>query len=142
MPTLATKTRALLGIAVPTELDHVAGAVNDSRRILELPDNWDDEGSPAYSLDTWERAARFLLQSAVVLFKKRRIVTPAPTISHGPKGSIDIYWRTSSFTLLINVPCRANQVIDYYGCKPTGTEVKGKLDPNLANQWLLMWMTE
>ena len=35
-------------------------AVEDSRSILALQDDWDDEGSVGYRVDTWERATTFL----------------------------------------------------------------------------------
>ena len=142
MSTLATKTGDLLGLKVPPQLGNIAEAVENSRRILDLPDNWDDEGSPAYSTITWERACVFQLRSALGLLEKCGMVAPTPSIAHGPKGSADIYWRSSSFTLLLNVPSPVDQPIDYFGCKPDGTEIKGKLDPALSNHWLLMWMTE
>ena len=65
--------RSLFGMAVPPALAHIADAVEKSRRILDLPDNWDDEGSPGYSRETWERAAHFVLKNALRLWDDRAL---------------------------------------------------------------------
>src|SRR6266705_3395688 len=88
------QVRRLCGIEVPYALSDVADAIEKSRYILDLPDNWDDEGSPRYAPETWERAAKFVLKNAVDLWRSERMRVEAPIIHNGPAGSIDIHWKT------------------------------------------------
>ena len=39
-------------------------AIRESCRILDLEEDWDGEGSPAYSKETWRRALQFILRNA------------------------------------------------------------------------------
>ena|SRR5579863_1747211 len=90
-------------VDIPSSLNHVADAIEKSRWMLELEDDWDGEGSPAYSTETWRRAASFLLKNALSLWQDRGARIDAPALHNGPEGSIDIYWETADRKLLINV---------------------------------------
>ena len=130
------------GVEVPPALAHVADAVKKSEYILQLADNWDDEGSPSYDAQTWNRAVKFVLKNAVSLWTKEYFKTDAPAIHNGPDGSIDIHWKSPVTELLVNIPADCQQPATYYGMnKLTGGETKGKLDTSAPNEWLLMWIT-
>ncbi len=103
----------LCGTEVPGELNEVAAAIEKSRSMLDLQDNWDGEGSPGYSEETWTRAARFLLRNAVELWTARSIRADTPAMQKGPEGSIDISWRTANAKLLINVPTEMDEPAAY-----------------------------
>jgi hypothetical protein len=131
--------RRLCGIEVPYALSEIADAIEKSRYILDLPDDWDDEGSPGYAPETWERAARFVLNNAVDLWRAEQVRVPAPAIHNGPAGSIDIHWKTRGAELLINVP--PERPATYYGRNAeTGLETKGTLETSVPNEWLLKWI--
>jgi hypothetical protein len=133
--------RRLCGIEVPPALSEVAEAIEKSRYILDLPDDWDDEGSPGYALETWERAARFVLQNAVELWRSAQLRVVAPAIHNGPAGSIDLHWKTSGTELLINVPPNVERPATYYGRNAhSGLETKGSLETSASNEWLLRWV--
>ena len=51
------------GFDYPVEISYILDTVRESRRILEFEDDWDDEGSPAYSQSTWKRATDFLIRN-------------------------------------------------------------------------------
>lgn len=76
--------------------DAIEEVITRSQSILDLQDDWDGEGSPGYSRETWERAIAFLRR----LVKMADI--PAPVISPAERGSIDLYWSTDDSSLLIN----------------------------------------
>ncbi|MBW4618835.1 MAG: hypothetical protein KME17_05690 [Cyanosarcina radialis HA8281-LM2] len=128
-----------LSIRIPDRLNYLADIVEKSRSILELQDDWDDEGSPGYSEQTWERAVTFLLENAVSLWQEKGFCVTAPAIHNGPEGSIDIYWETDNRKLLINVPADRNKLADFYGYDSLGREVKGMLKLSEPNEWLLLW---
>lgn len=129
--------------ALSPHLGHVANAIESSRAMLELPDDWDGQGSPAYDEATWQRAADFLTTNAHCLLDEYGIAVEALKVRKGPLGSIDLHWRTPAPELLVNVPVAADEPIDFYGDdRHGGHHVKGALDLAEVNHWLLMWLVE
>lgn len=110
--------------------------------MLDLPDDWDDEGSPGYAEATWMRAVDFLLHNAERLWQDQGVTVGAPAILPGPNGSIDLHWRVSSHELLLNIPADPDELADYYGDTVDGNAISGKLNTSAKNQWLLMWLAE
>jgi hypothetical protein len=141
-PPISLKARRVCGIEIPDVISYVADAVEKSEYILDLPEDWDDEGSPRYERETWERAVKFVLRNAVELWRKERVRVEPPALHNGPDASIDIHWRSPGAELLINVPSGSDRPATYYGLnKRARTETKGKLDTSASNEWLLMWIT-
>lgn len=119
-------------------------AIGNSRKILQLGNNWDGEGSAGYSEVTWNRATNFLLSSAARYWRDHRRWVASPRITPGPDGSIDIHWKTPKRELLINIPANPEEPAAYYGDdKEDGTEnaVRGKkLDTSTYNEWIIAWL--
>lgn len=134
-------SRIILGMEVPRPLWLVANAVEHSRWMLELKNDWDGEGSPGYLEETWRRGVSFLLQNALSLRERFQLVIDTPKIHNGPEGSIDIYWNTPNGRLLINIPPESKGSASFYGCNLNGHEIKGTLSLNSDNNWLLLWQT-
>lgn len=127
---------------LPTALSHIQDAIDKSRYILDLNDDWDEEGSPGYEEQVWRRAVDFLSSTAVQLWTTSGLVTEAPRITPGPDGSIDVHWRIPNHELLLNVPANPQEPAAYYGDNSRGHIVKGSLDPSAENKWLFVWLTE
>jgi hypothetical protein len=129
-------------------IKHISERIEQSRDILNLEDDWDDEGSPAYKTSTWERATTFLRRTALRLWKEYHLILDAPKILPGPAGSIDLHWKTAQRELLINIPEVLDEPANFYGDNSTSREhppsqmVKGSLDTSKDNQWLLMWLMQ
>lgn len=120
----------------------IAAAIEASRAMLDLPDDWDGEGSPAYDEATWQRAVHFLVRHVLSFWEEYGTVPEAPKVRKGPQGSIDLHWRTANRELLINIPVAISEPIDFYGDdREGGHQVKGTLDPAETNLWLLRWLT-
>ena len=133
---------AVLGHDLPPELAHLAVAAEASRAMLDLPEDWDGEGSPGYEDATWQRAVDFLLSNALRVWTEHGIAVPSPKVRKGPLGSIDLHWRTPSRELLINVPADPEATVDYYGDDGAGGhQVKGTVDPAREGQQLLLWLS-
>lgn len=115
-------------------------AINSSRYILELGENWDEDGSPSYSEETWNRAASFIKKTAWSFKSERGNWIQPPKITPGPDGSIDVRWKTEKRTLLINFPADEAQFPDFFGSDKGKDTIKGTLDLSSPNQWLLMWL--
>ena len=117
-------------------------AIKDSRHLLDLEDDWDGEGSPAYTEATWKRATDFLRANANKLRSLLDRQTPVPDISPGPYGSIDLHWQTQTRELLVSIPVEPEQPAGYYGDDHGKNRIKGTLDTAGRNEWLLMWLME
>ena len=119
----------------------LAEALRASRRILDLPDDWDEEGSPSFRETTWQRATEFVKLAALAFQQRFGVWIEPPRILPGPEGSIDLHWRTAERELLINIPERAEEAADYFGSGDAQDAVKGKLNTALPNEWILLWLT-
>lgn len=126
---------------LPIELKALAEALNESRWMLDLHNNWDDEGSPGYAKATWERTARFLIDSAKFV-QGLGLVFAIPKVQNGPEGTIDLYWETSYAKLLLNIPVEWEAPANYYGHKTDGSETRGFLNTAHIEPWLLLWTTQ
>ncbi len=132
--------------ALPSALRDVETAIQESRTLLDLKDDWDGEGSRGYAASTLERATEFLLTNVLSLWKSQRAYVPAPVIGPGPDGSIDINWQFTARKLLVNVPADADKPATFYGSDRVSRDklarnvIEGCLDTSVQNQWLLMWI--
>lgn len=121
-------------------LAHITAAIEASRSILALEDDWDGNGSERYDESTWKLATGFLAaQAAYVWSAKVKLRTP--DIAPGPKGSIDLVWQEEDFRLLINVPPAAT-ALGYWGQNKALT-VKGTItDLGADHKELFLWLTK
>jgi len=116
--------------------------VRSSTWILDLSHDWDEEGSPAYSAETWDRAVKFLRNQASWLRQHLCITLEAPRILPGPHGSIDLHWDTDGYELLVNIPANPETPVSFYGDDRGKISIKGTLDPSTYNRGLLMWLAK
>lgn len=125
--------------------DRTLQAIEKSRKLLELPNDWDGEGSPEYAFATWSKAVSFIQSSSISLWRDHKKSVDAPKILPGPDGSIDVLWKNEQRELLINFPVDADEAFAYYGDNAIGQIVKGELSPTASpasNQWLLLWLMQ
>ncbi len=87
--------------------------IEKSKYILDLKDDYDDEGAESYSYEIWEKATKFLIDNAKEIFFQKQKVIDTPRILHGPNGSIDILWKNSEYRLLINID--SDSTLSFYG---------------------------
>lgn len=126
---------------LPAELKVLADVLNQSRWMLNLPDNWDDEGGSGYAEATWKRAARFLVDSAKFV-QQLGLVLAIPKVQNGPEGTIDLFWETPYAKLLLNIPVEPKKSAHYYGHRTDGSETRGSLDVSHVEPWLLLWAAQ
>ena len=116
--------------------------INESRTILRLEDDFDGGGSPHYSEATWQRAVQFVRlqwEEYVRLFCEPM---PLPAIQPGPHGSIDVFWDTLEFDLLVNIPSDPNQEAEFSGDRNGKRKFDGTLNPTIPNRGLLSWLVK
>lgn len=119
----------------------VEEAIETSRYILTLGDNWDEEGSLGYAESTWKHATQFVRHAATLFINEHRRHIEPPKITPGPDGSIDVRWKGAKRTLLINFPANDAEPADFFGSDKGRDTIKGTLDLSSPNLWLLMWLT-
>lgn len=136
-----TANRDAIAAALPEPLALLAQEIVRSRGILALPDDFDDEGSPGYEDATWLRAVGFLLSNAVQFWNDRGWAVAAPDLSPGAYGSIDLHWRLPRRELLLNIPVEPADPHRFYGHDGSFEHaVKGAIDPEADNSWLMVWL--
>jgi len=123
-------------------LAKIESAIEKSRSILELGDDFDGEGSPGYLKETWERASSFLRQLAATSLDRFSQVAAAPYIDPGPNGSIDLHWKRATCELLVTVPADPNTAPTYYGDDYGKSVVKGSLDSDANLRVVVLWLLE
>lgn len=97
------------------ESDDIDSAIEQSRWMLDLEENWDDDGAPAVRDSVWRRATNLLREIATKFEKDYRRVIPLPSIMPTGDGGIDLHWRNSRFDILLNVPPEAEELATFYG---------------------------
>lgn len=134
---------ALYGLQIPDRLAHVIDAIEESRALLELPNDWDGNGTPGFTEQTWTRAAEVLIAFATLLATHHRVMVEDVEILPGANGGLDIDVRSGDRQLLFAVSSHPQQEVRFYGDDGRrGKQVKATLDPSTIPKWLLVWMAE
>jgi hypothetical protein len=125
---------------LPGELESISEKIKSAKkRILNLADNFDGEGSERYEPATINRAISFINKVAMGAFKINKTIIKTPKLLPGPDGSIDVIWKTSNFDLLINFP-KDEKLASYYGEDTNGNTTEGLFDSEKLDQVFLFWL--
>lgn len=123
-------------------LTRLEAEIESARQVLDLDDDWDGEGSPRYSADTLDRAARFVRTQCTRLWELFGMAAAVPRIGPGPNGSVDVHWRQPSWELLVNIPADDKQMAAFYGDDYGVEVIRGCFDPAEPNRGLIAWLTK
>jgi hypothetical protein len=121
-------------------IDDLSDAIETSRNMLSLPDDWDDEGSPEIREETWRRATDYLRRHAELLYARYGLRLPIPRILAGPAGSVDLHWKINGRELLLNVPA-TDELATFYGDASGSSSIKGTVDTKVDDLGLFTWLT-
>ncbi len=114
------------------ELEHLIPIIEKSKRMLELDDDWDDEGSIGYTQETWDKSIQFLIDYNMWYLKIYNRLLEVPKIYIGPKGGIDIIWENTN-TLFIYLNKEVTR-IDYYFTKGDDIGIEDFILPSEYNK--------
>jgi len=114
-------------------------AIESSKYILDLEDDFDGEGSPKYSKETWERAVEFVLHYERELREKGKNIE-IPRICPGFNGAIDLYWKAENKEILAKIPVSPDKEIAYYGDDFGENKIKGTTKLSEYDSNLLAWL--
>lgn len=112
-------------IATSAEVEQ---AIENSRYLLGLGDDWNGDGARAIQRSTWLVATNLVRRTALTLGARTGIQLPPPEIGPCADGSIDLFWDTAAFTLLINIQPNSAES-DFYGDNRVGLKLKGTFNP-------------
>jgi hypothetical protein len=128
-------------LAKPHIFDELNQWIQQSnRRILQLKENWDNEGSKGYKEDTINRASLFLRKLAESVYINLEKGIDLPKIRPGPQGSVDLYWKEDKYELLVNISEDPNEPADVYGDNYGGLILKGTFELNDLIDVLTIWL--
>lgn len=88
-------------VSFPTELGLIADAIEDSKELLSLQSNWDEENANATNKYALSNAHKFLLKYAVYVFNEYGIVISTPYIDIMRDGAIYISWDLVQASFLV-----------------------------------------
>lgn len=114
---------------IPIELVDILKAIEQSRYILDLEDDWDGEGSKSYQPVVWERVAIFLIKLYEKALGSFNVILDTPHIYQAHEGSIDVLWHNDRYQLLVNFPEGENSYASFYGDNFSMDTIKGTFDP-------------
>lgn len=87
--------------------------INDSLYIVELKDNWNDEGSIGYTEETYQNALEFII---IYLYNIENITDKfeIPYMFHSLTGGIDFDWDNDCYSFLIRCDKDIKLISFYY----------------------------
>ena len=112
--------------------------IENSKFILELKDNWDDENSKGYSEKTYLNAINFFHRYTQWIWDEKGVIIDSPNILPGNEGSVDLFWNKKSYDLLINIPTYPNNVARFYGDNKKDSKIEGAFSLNSFNQGIFL----
>jgi hypothetical protein len=129
-------------IFIPSDLTDLVQEINDSKYILDLQENWDENGALPISPKVYLKAIVFLTTYAKQIFNIHKTIIQSPEINPCPDGSIDLSWRTDLVRLLINFRIKDDQVTavfyrDHYNNQNSN---KGSLTLDTIDESFFVWM--
>jgi hypothetical protein len=130
------------GFTVPATLPRVAEAIEESRALLDLEDDWDGEGTAGFAEETWQRAVDLLVRYATALWHDHGVAIDSVELLPASQGGLAIDWRTADGReLLITVPADSRKLAPFYGDEGAGgNQIKGSLDTAEVSRSLLAWL--
>lgn len=132
--------------SLPYELHNLAKAIDRSKKLLTLKDNWDEEGALATNIETYNKAIKFLVEYSIYILNSGpgQVVLDAPDIDILNDGSIVINWETKSATFTIIFDKSPTDIAYFYAKEYSEGSVPLKHGINLTkkiDKYTAEWMS-
>lgn len=101
----------------------------------------DGEACQGVSDETLNRTIQFLARLALALWDRSHLRIDAPLILFCRDASIDLWWNTMSYELLVNMPAEPNAYAEFYGERSEGRALKGTFDPTTLHAGIIAWFS-
>ena len=95
--------------------------IDTSKSMLNLPDDWDDEGSVRIDPEAWELSVKTAKDIFDFVYDLQGRFVPIPDITPYCDGSVDVFFKNEKLVLLLNVKKSStieeneNDNISFYG---------------------------
>ncbi len=112
-----------------------------SENIVGLPDNWDEEGSKAITIESWNHTT-VLLRKILYDLWYNGFDIPIPLVLANTDGNFDVDWETEEFHLLLAVPSNIMELVHIYGEKPRYSEfeIEARINYELVSGVIIEWL--
>ncbi len=118
----------------------LAEEITRARYLLDLPNDWDTDGSPGFDVDTWSRTVGLAEELCGRLAEGWSLTARDVEIMPGANENLSLEVAYPAVTLLLSVPPVADASIRSYGRNEGGSRTtKGLLGPNESLDWLSLW---
>lgn len=114
-----------ISLKIPTTNKELESVLIKGKYILDLKDNWDEEGSVGYTIESWKSAAKFIINFNRWIKGIFAGSLHLPKMHHGPKGTIDVVWHEDNFRLFVNIDY-ANNKGTFYSDSPNTQVAEGE----------------
>jgi hypothetical protein len=124
-----------------TSSDNFELTINESKELLTLVENWDEQGAKKPDSGAYKVAINFLRLFADEIFRKNRVFLLSPYIDVMPDGSIYLHWDLNHTKFLIIF--KRKEGIHYFYGEKNGIPFKGGIDmsqPIEEYSHLMDWM--
>lgn len=101
--------------SLPNKLSHIANAIIESEYILNLQENWDEEGANATNVKTYKKSILFLINYSKYILNEYKQILKEPHIDITRDGSVSIMWDTEIASFLIIFKKNDNEYAYFYG---------------------------
>lgn len=123
-----------------SKFESLSNSILESRELLLLKDDWDDEGAIRIEEKTLVQAIKFLIRYAEWVEEKSGLIVKSPMIGPLSDGSIDLYWTHKKVDFVINIPVYPDKIASFYGDNQEGLYIEGKFNLEKDNPGMLLTM--
>lgn len=99
----------------------------ESQKLLQLKNDWDDEGAKEIKEVTLYKALSFLNTLVTYIYFDKNCNIDLPKLLPSPDGNINIYFHNEQFELCIDIPEKGS-IINIYGDNYSTDKIKGSFD--------------
>jgi|GEM_PF-1420380 hypothetical protein len=128
---------------LPAFLKNIAQHIEEAKEILNYSDDWDDEGALATDSRTFEKAASFVIDYAVYVYKHFSTVLSVPYIDILRDGSVSVHWENGENTQLLIIFKKEADDLAYYYAEQSDRKIpfKSAIVPGEpVDETLALWM--
>lgn len=112
-----------------------------ARKILSLPGDFDGYGTVPFTEETWQRSYKFLRRMLVQLREGFDVDLEPPMVSIGENSSVEFYWSTPTFELLVTIPNDVKERASFLGRNlKRGARIVDTFDPASYHPGLVAWI--
>ncbi len=135
---ITVKITKTYSIELSLKLIDLSQEIENSKYILKLKENWDDNGTQGYKEATFIQTIEFLVKYAEWILKEKAIIIDVPFIQPSTDGGIDLYWKKDKYDLLVSIPAHPNRIAKFYGDDKGDIKINGEFPINLDNQGIFL----